>query len=500
MGSMINEKPSSHHPQPISPVTPSFASYPLRSGNHLQFWIDGLSFYQRLEEAIDQASHSVWGVISFIAHDFRFPSGRSYWELMDQAHKRGLDVRGLFWSNPRFPTVNAFNDDPKNRNFLAERKVSWKIRWDSSRDDPAHCHHQKSWLIDSGQSSETTFVGGMVLGQQTVDDSQHLALPRSIHDSFAEIRGPGATDVVHNFVQRWNDALQSKDGPWPSPAQAPELEFPKTLSPRQGSTSLQITRSIKANHYHSSTPSPEAAPFSIHRGEMSTWRAYLQSFTLAKSSIYIESQHPGELTLLKCLERALARGVKVVYVVPGEPMGAIVQAKKRAADYIPKEDQEAPRYYKTFQQLARLANYPHFTLAALAVTVPAPPTQRLSYREIYCHSKLAVVDGYWGHCGSANMVDISFLRDHTELNVQFWDAAVAMDLLRKLTSEHTGQSLKKSLSATETLKILAESATQNRERRRTREPLSGFIYKLDPRSYGLHTFPEDSPRTEPEGT
>ncbi|MDF1666127.1 MAG: phosphatidylserine/phosphatidylglycerophosphate/cardiolipin synthase family protein [Planctomycetota bacterium] len=481
----------------IPPIPPSFASYPPRPGNRLTFLIDGQDFYVRLEVALAQATQSFWAVISFIADDFVFPSGRSFWELMNDAHHRGLDVRGLFWSNPRFPSPNVFHDSPKHREFLRKQGCDWLIRWDSSGADGSHCHHQKSWLIDVGQETETVFVGGMVLGRQTVDDSRHQGLPRSIHDSFAEIQGPGAVDVVHNFVQRWNEAAPEpdyhKNKPWPSKAIAANLAFPKRVPEQRGDTTLQITRTIKGGIYHDSSSSPGAASFPIKNGEDSLWRAYEQAFSNAQSTIYIESQHPGELQLLKALESALKRDVEVVFIVPGEPMNAIVHCKREAVSY--RNQKSAPKtpkpaYFDTFEQLARLASYPNFTFAALALTIENEEQNTPSYREIYCHSKLAIVDGFWGHCGSANMVDISFHKDHSEINVQFWDSKVAMQLLRKLASEHSHQSFTDSHRQENILEILSIQARINSKKREQRLPLSGFIYQLDPRDYGLHTFPE----------
>ena len=36
------------------------------------------------------------------------------------------------------------------------------------------------------------------------------------HDAYVEIAGPSATDVHHNFVQRWNEASEraADDGTW----------------------------------------------------------------------------------------------------------------------------------------------------------------------------------------------------------------------------------------------------------------------------------------------
>ena len=62
-----------------------------------------------------------------------------------------------------------------------------KLRWD--RASGPYCQHQKSWVVD-----DTGFVGGINLTAK--------ALER--HDAYLEVNGPSASDVAHNFVQRWN--------------------------------------------------------------------------------------------------------------------------------------------------------------------------------------------------------------------------------------------------------------------------------------------------------
>ena len=64
---------------------------------------------------------------------------------------RNLDIRVLFWRNEKFfGTVNQFGNK-KHIRLLQKRQPKIAIRWDSSGGDPAHCHHEKSWLIDVGQ-------------------------------------------------------------------------------------------------------------------------------------------------------------------------------------------------------------------------------------------------------------------------------------------------------------------------------------------------------------
>ena len=54
-------------------------------------------------------------------------------------------------------------------------------------------------------------------------------------------------------------------------------------------------------------------------------------------------------------------------------------------------------------------------------------------RTLYVHSKTCIVDGEWATVGSANLVDLSLMPNHTEMNVAFWDGATALGLLNELT-------------------------------------------------------------------
>jgi cardiolipin synthase A/B len=58
------------------------------------------------------------------------------------------------------------------------------------------------------------FVGGINLTARATGAPGHAEGHR--HDAYVEVVGPAATDVHHNFVQRWNEASESMrdDGRW----------------------------------------------------------------------------------------------------------------------------------------------------------------------------------------------------------------------------------------------------------------------------------------------
>ena len=185
-------------------------SYPPRAGNAVRPLIDGVPAFRRICAAVAAAQHSVWITPTFVAPDFQMPDGQgSFFDVLDRAAARGLDVRVLFW-RPNEQSAKygqTFGGTPADHALLRARDTRFRARWD--RAPAAFVQHQKTWLIDAGHPTETAFVGGINLTPR--------ALER--HDAYVEITGPSATDVHHNFVQRWNEASERNhpDGIWPHP-------------------------------------------------------------------------------------------------------------------------------------------------------------------------------------------------------------------------------------------------------------------------------------------
>jgi cardiolipin synthase len=450
--------------------------YPVRPGNRVTPWIDGVPFYDRLAAAVARARARVWAIISFIEPGFCLPDGTAWWDLLDQCCARGLDVRLLFWRNPRFSsTRHVFLGGPAERAVLAARRAGWAARWDSS-DAPAHCHHQKAFLIDPFEPDAIAFVGGMVLSNATLARPGH---PDGLakHDAFLELAGPVVADAEHNFIQRWNLARQDPAAPpWPDERRAGPLPYPERLPPVCGDVSVQLARTLRPNLYCGPTPVVGAREFDSAGGEATVLAHYRAAFAAARRTIYIENQHPGQRDLLLGLDAALQRGVRVVMIVPADPMPAIWRAAAEVADLARDGRAHEHRYGPTFAALAALARHPNFTLAALA------RSDADGHRDIYTHAKLCVVDGAWATLGSANLVDLSLDRDHTELNAAWWGRSACLPLLLQLVAEHTGHRADDDLDA---LDRLAASARASRDSLLRGGPVLAGCYALDPATYAL---------------
>ena len=224
-------------------------------------------------------------------------------------------------------------------------------------------------------------------------------------------------------------------------------------------------------------------------GECSIHYQYYRAFYNAKQSIYIESQHPGDAYLLKLMKWKLQtiKDFKIIFIVPIRMMHPIVKAKKEALRYMEqvKNDKNAspPRYYPVFSTLASLKQFDNFCLSGMYKSTQVTE-QKVWYDTIYVHSKLCIVDGQWFTIGSANFVDISFIHDHSELNVCVFDKMESMKLLRKLANKHCEQDdTFDKMDDVQIIDYMIKMARSNLKRRASQKVLDGRLYALDPESY-----------------
>jgi cardiolipin synthase len=455
----------------IPPVTTG--AYPVRAGNFVRPLVDGEPAFRRICEAVEAAKSSVWVTVAFIDRDVQMPDGRgSFFDVLDAAVARGLDVRALFWrlepaGTPRLLEATFWGDE-NERAWLAERGSRFLARWDFN--PGFYCHHQKSWVIDAGQPGESAFVGGINLHTSSIVPVGHPYLEHargSTHDVYVELRGPTATDVHHNFVQRWNEASEcgSETGFWPETC-PDDLPFPDALSEPAGDVPVQLSRTVRAGAYSIGTPPPGGEPHAIAEGDGSILDQYVAAIDAARESIYFENQAIGSPAIVSCIEKALERSVDVTFLVPGQPHPDMARARKN------------PGSEPFFEQLAGLGKYPNFLLAGIAGNV-----RKGEYHDIYVHAKAALIDDAWATIGSTNIANRSFHRD-TELNASFWHPETVRALRVELLREHLGQDTS-TMGIRKSMLAYRELAEANAARRSRGERLHGLAWKIDPAAYGL---------------
>ena len=452
----------------VTPI-PSVAScsYPARPGNAVRPLVDGVPAFRRIGEAVTKAQHSVWLTVAFFAPDFQMPdSTGSVFDLLDRAVDRGLDVRVIFW-RPNQESINygrTFSGFREQRDLLKARGSRFRIRWD--RAFGPYCHHQKSWLIDAGQPSETAFVGGTNLTARALGSPGH-ATDGERHDVYVEITGPSATDVHHNFVQRWNEASERAldDGTWGHRGDD-DLSFPGLASDPRGNSVVQIQRMVHADRYRHGHPSPNGVAYAIAGGEQSVLTQYLEAIDAARRSIYIENQAIPIPQVAAGLEQALSRGVEIVALVPADPEDHVRVAR------------QDPQRKPLFDGIAALGRYESFVLAGIAGL-----NAHGRRSTIYVHSKIMLVDDAWATIGSCNLHAHS-LSGHTEMNASIWDPEVVRALRCELLAEHLGQDTA-AIDDRSALRLFREIARANHSKRDAGDfNWQGLAFSLDPAAYG----------------
>jgi phosphatidylserine/phosphatidylglycerophosphate/cardiolipin synthase-like enzyme len=343
--------------------------------------------------------------------------------VLDDAVSRGLDVRVLFWRpNPESSRYGrTFPGTEAERDLLRARGSQFGIRWD--RAGTAYCQHQKSWLIDAGHSTETAFVGGINLTATALGSPGHGDGGR--HDLYIEITGPSATDVHHNFVQRWNEANERDraDGTWGGGGVLP-LPFPIRGSAAKGVSVVQSQRMMPPGRYTDRSASPGGQPHEIQAGEGSILEQYERTIEAARSTIYIENPALPVPAVARRLEAALQRGVQVVLLVPAEPEDWIYAARRDPA--------RSALFAALFAAIEALDQYEGFLLAGLMTQDGGRGCA------VYVHAKAMLVDDAWATIGSSNL-HANSLGGHAELNASVWDANVVRALCCDLLAEHLGQ-------------------------------------------------------------
>jgi cardiolipin synthase A/B len=449
---------------PHVPVAVSGA-YPARQGNLFRPLVDGIPAFRRIAEALTGARHSIWLTVAFYAPDFCFPDDNgTLFDMLDRAVARGVDVRALFWRpNPQSSGYGrTFPGTQTDHDLLRARGTRFSIRWDRAYD--AYCHHQKSWIVDAGQPSETAFVGGINLTAKALGSPGHRDGGR--HDLYVEVTGPSATDVHHNFVQRWNEASerQRADGIW-GPYGAAPLSFPTRASEPRGGSVVQIQRMVHPGRYANSHTSPGGPLYDISAGERTVLEQYERAIDAARSSIYVENQALPVPVIARRLEAALRRGVEVVVLVPAEPEGWVYAARR---------DPDRAELFDCIEALGRHKNFALVGLFTSDGEVLMP---------VYVHAKIMLVDDAWATIGSCNL-HANSLSGHTEMNASVWDVDVARTLRCELLAEHLGQDTS-ALGDRAALEFFRKTAELNRtvvkDRGTSRQ---GLAVRLEPADYG----------------
>ncbi|MHC4110941.1 MAG: phospholipase D-like domain-containing protein [Planctomycetota bacterium] len=381
--------------------------YPRREGNTAIPYIDGVKAMERIFDAILNAKSKVWLTMCFVDICFKIqPFDKSIIKIISEvSQKENMDLRVLAWRSKM--TSDEFAGTKDDFELLREHGCKAKIRWDCNE---LGCHHQKIFIIDE----KIAFVGGVNMDETYIDTSAHDRMdPHSTHDLFCEISGPAVRDVIHNYVQRWNEATEREKeyGSFPQDASPDNLELPpeEPTQERTGEIEIQVTRTI-----------PEGAYESIKEGEYGIRESYLNAIDNAKRYVYLENQYffdkDSHYSVIRALIYAAYRGVKIFIILPGNP------------DFTK---------LLSIEFLKEVKRHPNIYVYTLATSYEDNGEGKTKYRynDIYVHAKLFIVDDEWYSIGSAN-ISYQSLKTDSEMNVAVWDSKSAKKLRQDLWKEH----------------------------------------------------------------
>lgn len=384
---------------------------PPRLHNQITPLIDGQAYFTALAQAIQEAEHYIfiigWSFTPLIPINRHKPEAITQsrlLHLLSEAAQR-LSVRILIWAGAPF----LFQPDTKITKEVQQQIEKHQKETGSDvkcyLDNTSaftHCHHQKAVVVDG----KIAFVGGMDLTTffgDRYDTSEHL-LRAGInwHDVQLKIEGEAVTDVEQNFRQRWQEVAKEEDK---------ELPHREPIFDHNWRLPVQIVRTIPHHTY-------KFAP----RGEFGILHAYINLIAQAKRFIYLENQYLWSPHIMDALAATLKKErtepFRVVLVLPAEAQDGKWDNDKHVAE------------------LQALDNGRKMvSVFSLYTSGPNMGLHPFTYRSVYVHAKVAIVDDEWLMVGSANLNNRGTITDG-EMNALVHSSELACQTRLALWSEH----------------------------------------------------------------
>jgi phosphatidylserine/phosphatidylglycerophosphate/cardiolipin synthase-like enzyme len=356
--------------------------------------------------------------------------------VLGYAVQKGVEVKVLLWDSPE----EFSHYQPHEAKQQLEAVGVTCLLDDSAHGivhHPIESLHQKTSIIDGTYA----FVGGVdpLIEKEgdydRWDTPSHpfstplrrnalQQTPHPWHDTHALIEGLAAGDVELNFRQRWNDVVTRHH--LDKQLLVPERPLP----PPQASTQkVQVIRTIP-QHTYNFDPDP---------GIQDIAQVYVKALNQIQRFAYFENQYfwlRGYIGMdlpfmgfdsvdmeanIHALAAALQRGAFASLILPDHPnVGRGFT------------DAGLQRLQSEAAEAMKVGRFATFCLGS-SMRIG----DKVHYRPIYVHSKVAIIDDRWSTAGSANFNNRG-MRDDTEINVTVLDTRLAHNLRLMLQGEHLG--------------------------------------------------------------
>jgi phosphatidylserine/phosphatidylglycerophosphate/cardiolipin synthase-like enzyme len=373
-------------------------------------------------------------------------------------------IRVMLWKQPRdirFPTIQPSNKQECEAINLIGRDTDAQCVLDDHTHDcfltpfPTGTHHQK-FLVVSGNKGRIAYCGGVDINPNRCDSPNHGA-PAAYHDVHAEIRGPAVTDIERVFAARWNSHPTNL-------ANQSEVPIPLDgLDAGEGSVFVQV-----ACTFPRINSTQNQYPFAPN-GSFTPLHALRRAIRKAEKFIYIEDQYltpyaglvpynsnDDKLDILLDLSDALKRIDYLIMVIPNFANLSWLnkftqfegQCRFRRQQFINCLLEVEPTKVHVFFLGRHWPQQRREDLGEVATEGDSPLTSGSAgfEDEIYCHSKVWMVDDVIAKIGSANCNQRSYTHD-SEMDIVMVDGALsngarafARNFRIKLWGEHLGMS------------------------------------------------------------
>jgi phosphatidylserine/phosphatidylglycerophosphate/cardiolipin synthase-like enzyme len=376
-------------------------------GNTTEPLIHGSTYFERLASAVEAMSE---GDYLFFTDwrgdpDERMrPDGPTVSELLCQAAKRGVVVKGLMWRSH----LDALQYSEEENRHLGEaiEAAGGEVLLDQ-RVRRGGSHHQKLVVLrhPGHPERDVAFAGGIDLCHSRRDDADHRGDPQAVrmserygpnppwHDVQLQLKGPVVGALDTSFRERWSDPTPldfhsptawARDKLGGADLKADRLPPRPPDPPPTGPHAVQVLRT-----YPSVRPAYDFAP----NGERTIARGYTKAIKRARRLIYLEDQYLWSREVADLFADALTQN-------PNLHLIAVV-----------------PRYPDVDGKLAWPPNQVGRAKAldvckrAAGDRVHVFDVENHEGNPVYVHAKVCVVDDVWASVGSDNFNRRSWTHD-----------------------------------------------------------------------------------------
>lgn len=285
-------------------------------------------------------------------------------------------------------------------------------------------HHEKLAILDS----ETCFVGGIDVCDQTFDTAEHDQDP-AWHDIGYRISGPAAAQADLYFAARWKDAVGEDLTIEQSIEECATSKSSTDVPPARsaGRVRLAGTGSVDRRNPFARTPRPVVTEIR---------ESVLALVEEAQQFLYVENQFLRDIKLVQHIVDRAGRdqNLTAVIVLPFVPIRAVENGEVdlAAAHGMALQSRALEMLQSAFGNRLGV-----FTLARDEPESGDDLDTVADSKQVYVHSKLMIVDDRIAIAGSANFNGRSFLCD-SELSFIWEDPAGVRSLRDRLWRQILG--------------------------------------------------------------